>query len=130
SQPNAPGLSTLLAGTGTLDETVGEVHIMPRSPGNGRIRSQSVVSYSMLSSGAPVPNPGALLGRPAFANLLSRATEHFDTVVVDSGAIVPVSDSAPLARRCDAILLVADRGRTTPDEIEEARRALGPLYQK
>jgi Mrp family chromosome partitioning ATPase len=129
-ESRAAGLTSLLSGCGTLEDTIGQVHILPQRSGNDRVRSQSAVSYSMLASGGTVSNPGALLGRPALADLLARAREQFDTVIIDCGAVEPVSKTAPLARQCDAILLVTESGRTRRRELEATRRVLGPLYAK
>jgi capsular polysaccharide biosynthesis protein len=124
------GLSTLLAREGTLHGALGELHTLPQTAGGDRVRTEGVVSYSVLPSGPVVRNPGALLGRSELDALMLHARSRFDIVIVDSGALLPVSDTAPVARLCDSILLVAEERRTTRDEAEEARRVLGVLYEK
>jgi Mrp family chromosome partitioning ATPase len=126
----ASGLTTLLAGQGTLVGAVGALHVVTQAAGNGRARAENVVSYSILSSGPPARNPGALLGRSTLGQLFKQATVVFDVVIVDSGALLPVSDTAPVARLSDEILLVAEPGRTTLDDTRQARRALGAHYRK
>jgi capsular polysaccharide biosynthesis protein len=129
-EPAAAGLTTLLAGKGTLLAAIGALHIVTQAMGNGRSRSESVLSYSYLSSGPPARNPAALLGRPALGQLLKQAAIPFDIILVDCGALLPVSDTAPVARLCDDILLVAERGRMTHGDADETRRALGAHYRK
>lgn len=118
---DTPGLTTVLAGRETLCGVVGELQI---------VNADGAVSYSVISSGPRVGDPGALLRQPALGRILTQARIPFDIVVVDSGAVVPASDTTPLARVCDYILLVTERRRAIQGDIEDARRALGALYEK
>ena len=128
--PFSPGLTTLLSGEELLRRAVGELHIVPQPVGNGPPDPDSVVSYSVISSGPRVDDAATLLQRPALARLLTKARAPFDVVVVDCGSLLPAGDTASLAHMCDEILLVAEGRRTTRADVDDVRRALGALYEK
>ena len=109
---------------------VGELHIVPQPVGNGPPDPDSVVSYSVISSGPPVDDAATLLQRPELARLLRKARAPFDVVVVDCGSLLPAGDTSSLAHLCDEILLVAEGRRTTRADVDVVRRSLGALYEK
>lgn len=72
-----------------------------------------VPSLFVLPVGITPPNPLELVERPAFGLLIRELTSKFDHVVVDTPAACYGSDSAVIAARCGAALVVArkDHGR-------------------
>lgn len=72
-----------------------------------------VPSLFVLPVGITPPNPLELVERPAFGLLIRELMSKFDHVVVDTPAACYGSDSAVIAARCGAALVVArkDRGR-------------------
>ena len=102
------GLSDLLAG----DMTEEEMHHERQLP------------LEVLPSGAPRRNPSELLESARFADLLDRLTQRADIVILDSPALLPVSDGAIMARSTAAILLVARISSTSAEELDMAAEAL------
>lgn len=74
---------------------------------------QGVPSLFVLPVGITPPNPLELVERPAFGLLMRELLAKFDHVVVDTPAACYGSDSAVIAARCGAALVVArkDKGR-------------------
>ncbi|MFG6417030.1 polysaccharide biosynthesis tyrosine autokinase [Roseateles sp. DC23W] len=72
-----------------------------------------VPSLFVLPVGTTPPNPLELVERPAFGLLIRELVSKFDHVVVDTPAACYGSDSAVIAARCGATLVVArkDQGR-------------------
>ena len=79
----------------------------------GRVDAQavqqvgSVPSLFVLPVGIAPPNPLELLECPAFGMLMRELVSQFDHVVVDTPAAAYGRDSAVIAARCGAALLVA-----------------------
>lgn len=76
-------------------------------------------------------NPGELLERPEFPQLLAALRTRFDFVIVDAPPVLPYSDTLSIAAQdCDAVLLVS-RGRTTrASELETALQRLDSVDAK
>jgi capsular exopolysaccharide synthesis family protein len=66
----------------------------------------------VLTSGPLPPNPSELLSSPAMAGVLATLGETHDVVLVDGAPLLPVTDSAVLARLVSGTLLIADAART------------------
>lgn len=84
---------------------------------SGRVESQvvqqvpAVTSLFLLPVGITPPNPLELVERPAFGLLMRELVSKFDHVVVDTPAAIYGSDSAVIAARCGAALVVARRDK-------------------
>lgn len=66
--------------------------------------------FAITSSSLP-PNPAELLGSKRMDEILARLREKLDTIIVDSPPFV-VSDSALLAAKVDAVVIVIRPGQT------------------
>ncbi|MEK8050118.1 polysaccharide biosynthesis tyrosine autokinase [Ideonella sp. DXS22W] len=97
---NQAGLSGILSGRA-------ESKVIQQVPG--------VPSLFVLPVGTTPPNPLELVERPAFGLLMRELLTKFDHVVVDTPAACYGSDSAVIAARCGAALVVArkNQGRVT-----------------
>ncbi len=60
-----------------------------------------------------------LLSLPAAENLLERAEQIADYVIVDAPPLTDVIDALPLARRADAVLLIAHLNRSRLTKLKE-----------
>ena len=89
---NHAGLSGILSGRA-------ESKVIQQIPG--------VPSLFVLPVGITPPNPLELVERPAFGLLIRELLSKFDHVVVDTPAAMYGSDSAVIAARCGAALVVA-----------------------
>lgn len=107
--PNTQGLTTLLrsdeVGLDALAQGVGQANLR------------------VLTTGPLPPNPAELLGSQRMRVVLDRL-ETSDLVIVDSPALVAVSDSAILSSFLDATLLVVSAGRSRGGAVRLGRDAL------
>jgi len=87
-----------------------------------KVDAASGVFY-LPASGA-FSNPQALLGSNRFSNLIADACTNFDLVLLDSPPVLRVSDSVMLARRADAVVLVAKSNSTLRSAATEAAKRL------
>jgi tyrosine-protein kinase Etk/Wzc len=72
-------------------------------------------------------NAAELLANGKFPALLSRLSDQFDWIIIDSPALMPVSDGILLSNMCDASLLVVKAGKT---QLDAASWAVTELRKK
>lgn len=77
-------------------------------------------ALSVLPSGSIPPNPTELLGSQNMRELVESLTEEGMIVIIDAPPILPVTDAAVLAAKCDGSLVVASAGQTRTDSLEQA----------
>ena len=75
-----------------------------RSPAPG-YEGQS--SLFLISAGAKTPNPQGVLESEGFRSLVDQLRESFDVVLIDGTPLTLVSDTIPVVRCVDAVLLVS-----------------------
>ena len=104
-----PGLSNLLVGTATSEESV---------------RATNVEGLVLLPAGHIPPNPAELLGSSRFRSLLESAGQQFDWVIIDSPPIMPVTDAAVVGNLVSGVLFVVHSEKTSR---HAAAQAIGQL---
>jgi non-specific protein-tyrosine kinase len=88
------------------------------------VQDTEVAGLSVLASGPLPPNPAELLGSRRMRALLAEMEPHFDMVLVDAPALLPVTDAAVVASMVDGVLLVVDCTRSTREAVRSACREL------
>jgi capsular exopolysaccharide synthesis family protein len=78
----------------------------------------------LLGSRREVDGAAELAGSPVLEDVLRQARERFDVVLIDSAPVVQISESAVVARRADAALLVVRDGATSRRTLPAALRRL------
>ena len=104
------GLSTILAGRANLEESTVQV---PSLPG-----------LTVLLTGTVPPNPQELLGRPEFGQLLGKAVQQFDVVIIDTPAGDDYADAEITSARAGAALMLARTNRTRLPKLSLLGRRL------
>lgn len=89
------GLSNYLVGKATLEDSLCET---------------DVKNFYMIFSGPIPPNPSELLGNSRFAELVERAREEYDIVVIDTPPLGSVIDTAVVSKVCDGVAFVIESG--------------------
>ncbi|PWW21398.1 capsular exopolysaccharide synthesis family protein [Geodermatophilus normandii] len=92
----AAGLTTVLIGQAELDDVLQE---------------WGSAGLHVLTTGPLPPNPSELLASPAMTDLLARLERTHDVVLVDGAPLLPVTDSAVLARVVSGTMVVGDTTR-------------------
>lgn len=101
----AVGLTTVLIGEVALSDAV-----QPWGEGN----------LQVLMTGQRPPNPSELLSSPAMDEILAELENQYDIVIIDGAPLLPVTDSAVLARRCAAVLVVVGTGAIHRRELQRS----------
>jgi succinoglycan biosynthesis transport protein ExoP len=104
------GLTTVLTGATTLEETVQTVPELP--------------NLDVLPSGPIPPFPAEMLSSETMVELLKRCGELYSYVVIDSPPILSVTDGVILARMADAVVLVIRHGKSSKHVVRRARDLL------
>lgn len=78
----------------------------------------------IVPAGRNVSNPIALLTSPRFRELMEYLTSVVDYVLVDAPPVIPVIDTAEIAKSCDGTLLVVSYNAVHRQELMEAKERL------
>jgi capsular exopolysaccharide synthesis family protein len=108
------GLSEYLSGMAPLSEVC---------------QATTVENLTVVLAGGRCPQPADLLAQKAFTDLLVRAQELFDRVVIDTPPVNSVADALVMAPSAHAVCLVVHSGSTSRRAVQRAieslRRAKG-----
>ncbi len=84
----------------------------------------SLPGLTVLSVGAVPPNPQELLGRPEFRELLVKASQQFDVIIIDTPAGGDFADAEIIAARAGAALMVARKNQSLISNVTLLARRL------
>lgn len=91
------GLSTILSGACELEQA-----ILPTGEDNLKV----------ILAGPLPPNPAELLSGTRLAQVLERASGHFDQIIIDGPPVLGITDAPILANIASGTLLVVQAGKT------------------
>ena len=103
-QPRTPGLSDVITGQTRLSKSI---IVMEKN-------------LHFMSTGTLPPNPSEILSSSKFAKVLSRASEYYDLVIVDTSPVLAVSDPIEVARHAGTLLLTLKSGQHSEREVNDA----------
>jgi capsular exopolysaccharide synthesis family protein len=103
------GLTTVLVGRSELQDSI------QKHAGSG---------IYLLASGPIPPNPTEVLQSHAAQSLFDKLNQMFDMVIIDAPPLLPVSDAAIMARDVDGAILVVRHGKTSKEQLRQARLRL------
>ena len=114
--PDNDGLSTLLAGMSTLDETILTIDLGRDEPARA-----GADHLDLILAGPEPPNPLGLLESSTMQTLLREMEQRYDLVVLDSPPVAAVADAIPLTQSVDGVLVVVRLGQTRRDTLSSLR---------
>jgi capsular exopolysaccharide synthesis family protein len=88
------------------------------------IRPSQIPGVDIVGMAQGTSQAAELAGTPRFDEVLKKVREGYDFVIVDSAPVNQASESALIARRCDAAVLVLRERRTGRAGAKAARRRL------
>lgn len=83
-------------------------------------KSSPLNNLKILTSGGVIENPTELFNSQRMKDLFSEIKFYFDTVIVDSPPVLPVTDSLILSPEMDGALVVIKAGQTHKDVVRRA----------
>jgi Mrp family chromosome partitioning ATPase len=119
-----PGLVDVLRrGRPVSEEDVATVIEPTAEPAAGPQRA----SFDVLVAGEPSPAAGELLDSESMLTVLEWARSRYEFVVIDAPSPGLVSDSIPLMRQVDGVVVVGRVGRDSVGELRRLRLDLAKL---
>ncbi len=107
---NRTGLSTILAGRTTLDESINRI--------------PNLLGLSVLPAGAIPPNPQELLSRPQFTSMLQAAQQQFDVILFDTSAGAEFADAQMIAARAGGAIVLSRKNITHASRLRDLTTSL------
>lgn len=91
---------------------------------------EPLAGLKVITAGSLPPNPAELVGSNSFAELVGRARQMFDYVLIDAPPVEMVSDPLILATLADGVLLVLDAQNTRKRALRRSVRSLETVDAK
>lgn len=111
-----------------LEGSVGLTTVLiGRVPLEAAVQPWGETNLFVLPSGEVPPNPSELLGTAQMERLVAKLDQTFDVVVIDSAPLLPVTDSAVLAKLTGGTVLVIRAGEIHNAQVQEAIRVLSTV---
>lgn len=80
----------------------------------------SIENLRLLTAGSLVDNPTELFNSQRLRDLFSEIKFYFDTIIVDSPPVIPVTDTLILSPEMDGALMVVKAGETHKEVVKRA----------
>jgi capsular exopolysaccharide synthesis family protein len=106
--PNLLGMSNILAGQNEVKPAIHKVFL----------------NVDMLPAGKIPPNPVTLLDSQRMADLIEKARQDYDFVIIDSPPLTAVTDPLIISKFADGILLVVRPGQVEYSALKSAKSLL------
>jgi succinoglycan biosynthesis transport protein ExoP len=133
-QSTSPGLTAVLTGACSLKDALHEVEVDIASMafldkvrvGENDLRAAGTTTRAtasklmLLPSGAPPPNPQAVIASDRARRVIEYLGQHYDVVLIDTPPLLAVSDAMALLPQADGVVLVARIGVTHRAEAQRA----------
>ena len=113
NEPIQVGLSHLLVADRVADEEFDRV-----------IRPTEIPGLDVLPCGQRPPNPAELLLTERFKEILVALERRYDRVLLDSPPLILLNDAVVLSRLSDGVIMVAQAGSTSIDDIMRSTRMI------
>jgi capsular exopolysaccharide synthesis family protein len=91
------------------------------------IQQSPLADIDVLAAGPEVDNPVELLAQPEFASTLAALREQYDVVIIDTPAILEVTEGSLVAPVADCVLLTLMVRKTLAADAVHARELLDSL---
>ena len=91
------------------------------------IQKSRYFDLQILTSGPTPPNPSELLGSIQMRFVLDQLHQRYDLIILDSPALLAVTDASLLAPMADGVALIARRGIIRGEAVREAIKQLSDV---
>ena len=80
----------------------------------------AIPNLSFLAAGVYDQQAQQAMGRDRMRRILDRLRQDYDTIIIDSHALMPVADTLLIGQHCDAILMCARRYISRKPLVEQS----------
>jgi capsular exopolysaccharide synthesis family protein len=84
-------------------------------------------AFDVLPAGSVTHDHSQLLSSFGLADLFGDMRNHYHFIVIDTPALLPVSDAAAVAARADGVVLVVQHRQTSREQVSTAMAALNSV---
>ncbi|MGK0272162.1 MAG: tyrosine-protein kinase Etk/Wzc [Cocleimonas sp.] len=102
-----PGLSDLISGKATIDETIHTTQVNDNN-------------LDIITRGQTPPNPSELLMHSNFGKILNELSGKYDLIIIDTPPVHAVTDPMIIGQHCGVIFMVVRSDQHSMKEIEHA----------
>jgi len=88
------------------------------------VQATGIEGLDALTAGVIPPNPSELLGSERMQNVLQRAKEQYDYVLIDTPPVMPVTDALIVSRFVDGMILVIASAEVKVEMAREVKNQL------
>jgi tyrosine-protein kinase Etk/Wzc len=88
------------------------------------IRESDVPGLSLMTAGRYPANPSKMLATPRLPLILDYMQQQFDLVIIDTPAVLAVSDANLIAANAGSSVIVVRPSAQSEDELQEAIKRL------
>lgn len=106
---NFEGLSTILSNEISFEEG---------------LRETGIENLKLISTGVTPPNPAELLASKKMENVLAKAREAADVVLIDTPPAIAVTDAALLGNKVDGVIIVVASHQTHEEMLKKTQEVL------
>lgn len=106
--PNSDGLSSVLVGLSSFEESVHNIGS----------------NLDVLPAGPIPPNPSELLSSQRMQDFIAGAENLYDRIIIDTPPVGVVSDAIALGSKTAGVVLVIRGGKTTHEQVEKSISAI------
>ncbi|HEX5811763.1 MAG TPA: polysaccharide biosynthesis tyrosine autokinase, partial [Pseudonocardia sp.] len=108
-----------------LEPSTGATSVLSgRIPAKRAVRRWAEGRLDVLTAGGTPFNPSELLASRATDALLDEVRPHYDFIIIDTPALLPVTDAAVVAARSDGVILLVQYGSTAEEQVVAALNVL------
>jgi capsular exopolysaccharide synthesis family protein len=123
----APGLVEFLSGSAGAKEMLQEVPRERLGLGASNGSSESRSTLWCITAGAVAANSADVLDTESFRNLVRTLSHSYDSVILDTGPLLPVVDPLEVLPLADAVVFCVRASATTREQLAAAMATLERL---
>ena len=94
------------------------------TPLSEAVQETKIENLYALTGGVIPPNPSELLGSERMQNILQRAKEEYDYVLIDTPPVLPVTDALIVSRFVDGVILTIASGEVKVEMARDVKNQL------
>ncbi len=107
-----------------ISNSMGLTKVLLEDELRGYTVNSKIKNLTLLTAGVTPPNPSEMLGSTRMKNLLNKAKETYDMVIIDSPPVGYVTDASLLSSFVDGTILVVATGQTEVKAAQYAKQQL------
>jgi capsular exopolysaccharide synthesis family protein len=112
-----------------LEQSAGLVDVVRgRAAVDDVLQRWGAFDLSVLTAGGTTSIPSELLGTVATSRLVTDLRARFDTVIIDSPPLVPVTDAAIVSTLADGVVLVVRPSKATKADFQRSLTSLERVH--